>query len=184
MENGADAVYFGLRSGLNARARAVNFAPDELPELMGHLHRRGVKGYVTLNTLVFQSELDALELAARQAIAAGVDAVLVQDLGAARLIHAVCPDWPMHASTQMSLTSAEGIGVAESLGLRAGGAGPGAVARRKSARSAAARGWAWRSSSTARCASPCRASAWPASPWAAAAPTAASVPRPAGCPTS
>ena len=113
----ADAVYFGLRSGLNARARAVNFAPDELPELMGHLHRRGVKGYVTLNTLVFHNELEALELAARQAIAAGVDAVLVQDLGAARLIHAVCPDWPMHASTQMSLTSAEGIRVAESLGL-------------------------------------------------------------------
>ena len=118
VENGADAVYFGLRSGLNARARAVNFAPDELPELMGHLHRHGVKGYVTLNTLVFHNELEALELAARQAIAAGVDAVLVQDLGAARLIHAVCPDWPMHASTQMSLSSAEGIGVAESLGLR------------------------------------------------------------------
>ena len=118
VENGADAVYFGLRGGLNARARAVNFAPEELPELMAHLHRHGVKGYVTLNTLVFQNELDALELAARQAIAAGVDAVLVQDLGAARLIRAVCPDWPMHASTQMSLTSAEGIGVAESLGLR------------------------------------------------------------------
>ena len=118
VENGADAVYFGLRGGLNARARAVNFAPDELPELMGHLHRRGVKGYVTLNTLVFHNELAALELAARQAIAAGVDAVLVQDLGAARLIHALCPDWPMHASTQMSLTSAEGIGVAESLGLQ------------------------------------------------------------------
>ncbi|MGO8690006.1 MAG: DUF3656 domain-containing U32 family peptidase [Thermoguttaceae bacterium] len=118
VENGADAVYFGLRGGLNARARAVNFAPDELPALMGHLHRRGVKGYVTLNTLVFHNELAALELAARQAIAAGVDAVLVQDLGAARLIHALCPDWPMHASTQMSLTSAEGIGVAESLGLQ------------------------------------------------------------------
>jgi len=118
VENGADAVYFGLRGGLNARARAVNFAPDELPELMGYLHRRGVKGYVTLNTLVFHDELPALELAARRAIAAGVDAVLVQDLGAARLIRAICPDWPVHASTQMSLTSAEGIRVAESLGLR------------------------------------------------------------------
>jgi putative protease len=118
VENGADAVYFGLRGGLNARARAVNFAPDELPELMGRLHRRGVKGYLALNTLVFQNELPALELAARQAVDAGVDAVLVQDLGAARLIRAVCPDWPVHASTQMSLTSAEGIRVAESLGLR------------------------------------------------------------------
>ena len=57
VENGADAVYFGLRTGLNARARAVNFAPEELPELMAFLHLRGVKGYLTLNTLVFTGEL-------------------------------------------------------------------------------------------------------------------------------
>jgi U32 family peptidase len=118
VENGADAVYFGLRSGLNARARAANFAPDELPELMAYLHRRGVLGYITLNTLVFPGELAALEQSARTAIAAGVDAVLVQDLGVARLLQALCPDWPVHASTQMSLTSAEGIRVAESLGIR------------------------------------------------------------------
>jgi putative protease len=117
VENGADAIYFGLRGGLNARARAVNFASGELPELMQYLHRRGVKGYITLNTLVFHNELAEFERAVRLTIAAGVDAVLVQDLGAARLIRAVCPDWPLHASTQMSLTSGEAIAAAESLGI-------------------------------------------------------------------
>ncbi len=117
VENGADAVYFGLRGGFNARARAANFAADELPELMRLLHQRGVKGYLALNTLVFDDELEELERAARGAVAAGVDAVLVQDLGAARLLHALAPTWPIHASTQMSLSSGEGILVAESLGV-------------------------------------------------------------------
>ena len=65
VENGADAVYFGLQ-GHNARARAVNFDGDELPEIMALLHRRGVKGYVTLNTLVFPRELEDLEAIVRQ----------------------------------------------------------------------------------------------------------------------
>ena len=60
IENGADAVYFGLATGFNARARATNFTLDDLPEMMALLHQRGVKGYVTLNTLVFPSELPAL----------------------------------------------------------------------------------------------------------------------------
>jgi putative protease len=117
VENGADAVYFGLRMGLNARARAINFSPEELSELMAYLHLRGVKGYVTFNTLVFPDEWEQFEAAVRLAVATGVDAALVQDLGAARLIRALCADWPLHASTQMSLTSAEGIRVAESLGI-------------------------------------------------------------------
>ena len=57
IENGADAVYFGLDTGFNARARAKNFDVADLPQLMADLHRRGLKGYVTLNTLVFTSEL-------------------------------------------------------------------------------------------------------------------------------
>lgn len=117
IENGADAVYFGLDTGFNARARAKNFSPEELPELMTLLHRRGLKGYVTVNTLVFSSELKTLEHHIRQIAAAGVDAVLVQDLGVVRLIRQICPDLPMHASTQMTLTSAECIAVAESLGV-------------------------------------------------------------------
>ncbi len=61
VENGADAVYFGLSTGFNARARAANLAPDQLGEVMRYLHRRGVRGYVTLNTLIFPSELAELE---------------------------------------------------------------------------------------------------------------------------
>ncbi|MGI8978968.1 MAG: DUF3656 domain-containing U32 family peptidase [Pirellulaceae bacterium] len=118
IENGADAVYFGLDTGFNARARAKNFSPEELPELMALLHSRGLKGYVTVNTLVFSSELETLEQHIRQIAAAGVDAVLVQDLGVVRLIREVCPDLPIHASTQMTLTSAECIAVADSLGVQ------------------------------------------------------------------
>ena len=90
MENGADGIYFGLRSGLNARARAVNYTPEELPELMTYLRRRGVKGYLTLNTLVFPEELEAAEASIRLAATAGVDAIIVQDLGLLRLAHQVC----------------------------------------------------------------------------------------------
>jgi putative protease len=115
IENGADAVYFGLR-GHNARARAVNFDPVELPEVMDLLHRRGVRGYVTLNTLVFPSELEALETTIRLVAEAGVDALIVQDVGLARLIRAVSPDLEIHASTQMSITGAEGVRLAKELG--------------------------------------------------------------------
>ncbi len=117
IENGANAIYFGLNCGFNARARAANFELQDLPRLMQTLHRRGVKGYTTLNTLVFTSELAELETVVRQIASAQVDAVLVQDIGAARLIRALCPDLPLHASTQMTLTSAESIALAESLGI-------------------------------------------------------------------
>src|SRR5947209_8094258 len=102
IENGADAVYFGLDSGFNARARATNFDVADLPELMAELHRRGVKGYITLNTLIFTSELAEVETLVRRIAEAGADAVLVQDLGLVRLIRAVCPELPIHASTQMT----------------------------------------------------------------------------------
>lgn len=117
IENGADAVYFGLNSGFNARARAANFEVDELPGIMALLHRRGLKGYVTLNTLVFPSELAEIEQHVREVAAAGVDAVLVQDLGLVRLIRTISPDLPIHASTQMTLTSSQSIAAAEGLGV-------------------------------------------------------------------
>ncbi len=117
VENGADAVYFGLDTGFNARARATNITEEQLPELMRLLHERGVKGYLTLNTLVFTNELPEVERVIRVAAKTGVDAVLVQDIGAARLIRAICPDLPVHASTQMTLTSAEGIQIAKELGV-------------------------------------------------------------------
>ena len=117
VENGADAVYFGLNCGFNARARATNIEPDELADVMAMLHHRGVKGYVTLNTLAFSDELPELERLIRRIAVADVDAVLVQDLGLVRLIRTTCPDLPIHASTQMTLTSAECIRVVEELGI-------------------------------------------------------------------
>ena len=115
IENGADAVYFGLESGFNARARAVNFSLEDLPRLMRLLHRRGVAGFVTLNTLVFTDELSSFEKHVAEIAAAGVDAVLVQDLGAIRLIHEICPELSVHASTQMTMVSAETIRAIASL---------------------------------------------------------------------
>ncbi len=106
----------GWMSG-STPARAVNFPVEQLGETMAELHRRGVKGYVTLNTLIFSEELPEVEALVRQIAATGVDAVLVQDLGVARLIRAICPDLPMHASTQMTLTSSECIEVARQLGI-------------------------------------------------------------------
>ncbi len=115
IENGADAVYFGVQ-GHNARARATNFELETLPEVMDLLHRRGVKGYVTLNTLAFSRELPELETTVRTIAEAGVDAVIVQDVGLARLIRAITPDMEIHASTQMSITEAAGIRLAAELG--------------------------------------------------------------------
>ncbi|MEY3204276.1 MAG: putative protease YhbU precursor [Planctomycetota bacterium] len=117
IENGADAVYFGLDTGFNARARATNFTLDDLPRLMQTLHLRGLKGYATLNTLVFSDELADFERVLTAVADAGVDAVLLQDVGAARLIRRLRPDLPLHASTQMTLTSAECIALAEELGM-------------------------------------------------------------------
>ena len=117
VENGADAVYFGLNCGFNARARATNVAADELTEVMQFLHHRGVKGYVTLNTLAFTDELPEIESLIRTISLSNVDAVLVQDLGLLRLIRTTAPDLSIHASTQMTLTSAECIRVAEELGI-------------------------------------------------------------------
>lgn len=117
VENGADAVYFGLDVGFNARARAANLSLDETAEAMKYLHQRGVKGFVTLNTLAFTNELPDVIAAVRAITKLGVDAVLVQDIGVARLIRALSPDLPLHASTQMTLTSAECINVAAELGI-------------------------------------------------------------------
>jgi putative protease len=89
--NGADAVYFGLDAGFNARARATNFGVSDLPEVMRLLHRHGLKGYATLNTLVFDDELTAFKEVVRAVEGAGVDAVLVQDVGAAIVIREIAP---------------------------------------------------------------------------------------------
>src|ERR1700678_509615 len=117
VENGADAIYFGLEK-FNARMRAHNFTEADLPKLMKFLHRRGVRGYVTFNTLVFQNELADAEQYLRAIIAAGVDAAIVQDVGICRLIRSLSPDFPIHASTQMTVTSAAGVEFARELGCQ------------------------------------------------------------------
>ncbi len=114
---GADAVYFGLRGGFNARARADNFAADDLPRIFDFLHSRGVQGFVTFNTLVFDRELPIAEEALAALARAGADAIIVQDLGAARLARAICPELPLHASTQMTVSSAQGAAIAKELGI-------------------------------------------------------------------
>ena len=115
VENGADAIYFGLEK-FNARMRAQNFTGADLPGLMDYLHRRGVRGYVTLNTLVFENELADAEKYLRTMIAAGIDAVIVQDVGICRLIRRISSDFPIHASTQMTVTSDAGVEFARKLG--------------------------------------------------------------------
>ncbi|BAY45324.1 peptidase U32 [Scytonema sp. HK-05] len=117
VENGADSIYFGL-DRFNARMRAQNFTEADLPKLMQFLHCRGVKGYVTLNTVVFPQEIREAEQYLRSIIAAGVDAVIVQDVGICRLIRHLSPDFPIHASTQMTITSAAGVEFAKSLGCQ------------------------------------------------------------------
>ncbi len=107
IEAGADAVYFGL-DHFSARAK-VGFQLTELPEVMRTLHARGVRGYVTFNTLVFDSELNAAAKTLAAIAEAGADSIIVQDLGMVKLSQAIAPDLAVHGSTQMSITSAEGI---------------------------------------------------------------------------
>lgn len=117
IRGGADAVYFGLQA-FNARARATNFDVAGLRTVMANLHAHGVKGYVTLNTLIFDHELPALEEVVRACAEAGVDAVIVQDLGTTRMVRAVAPDLPIHASTQMTCTDASSVQLAAEVGAR------------------------------------------------------------------
>ncbi|MBK1883075.1 U32 family peptidase [Luteolibacter pohnpeiensis] len=111
---GADAIFFGLPR-FNARLRADNFTDDDLPELMDFLHRHGVKGFVTMNTLIFTGELESAEKQLRKIAEAGVDALIIQDLGLAKLARTVAPNVELHASTQMTITSPEGLAFVESL---------------------------------------------------------------------
>ncbi len=115
--NGADAIFFGMPR-FNARMRADNFSEEDLPKLMAYLHGHGVRGLVTMNTLIFARELEDAVGQLRVLEAAGVDAIIVQDVGLARLARAVAPGLALHASTQMTLTSPEGVALMQQrLGL-------------------------------------------------------------------
>ncbi|MBC7974926.1 MAG: U32 family peptidase, partial [Myxococcales bacterium] len=114
---GADAVYFGLDDGFNARARATNFASDALPEIVAGIHRAGARAYVTLNTLVFEPELPIVEELIRRIAAAGTDAIIVQDPAVALLARAICPALDIHASTQMTASSPLAAELLRGLGI-------------------------------------------------------------------
>jgi putative protease len=115
VEAGADAVYFGLKH-FTARAK-VGFSLSELPEVVATLHRRGVRGYVTFNTLVFDHELAEAARSLAEIAATGIDAIIVQDIGIAQLAKQIAPDLEVHGSTQMSITSAEGVRLAQEFGV-------------------------------------------------------------------
>jgi putative protease len=115
IEAGADAVYFGLHH-FSARAK-VGFSLDELPDVMRTLHQRGVHGFVTFNTLVFEHELPEAGRTIAAIARAGADALIVQDYGIVRLAREIAPDLELHASTQMSITNAEGVKLAQSFGI-------------------------------------------------------------------
>ncbi|MCC6620880.1 MAG: U32 family peptidase [Deltaproteobacteria bacterium] len=114
---GADAVYFGLDEGFNARARAKNFGLDDLEDLTRACRRAGARSYLTVNTLVFEVELGELQALLRAVARAGVDALIVQDPATALVARAVCPALELHASTQMTISSAEAVRLAERLGM-------------------------------------------------------------------
>lgn len=114
IEAGADAVYFGLRH-FSARAK-VGFALEELPEVVRTLHERGVRGYLTFNTLVFEHELEEAARTIAAIAQSGVDALIIQDLGILRMARQIAPEMELHASTQMSITDSEGVRFAQSFG--------------------------------------------------------------------
>ena len=117
VRTGANAVYLGA-GDFNARRHAENFTEDELKKAVDYCHVRGVKVYLTLNTLISDAEISsALELISC-VCAIGVDALIIQDLGIARLIREVAPDMPLHASTQMSVMNVEGFKKLEALGFK------------------------------------------------------------------
>lgn len=117
VQNGADAVYLGC-GDLNARRGAKNFTPDQLPSAVEYCHLRGVKVYLTLNTLLSDREMGTAEDLLRRASRCGVDGAIVQDWGLAALAREIVPDLPLHGSTQMTVHSLDGVKMAAELGMR------------------------------------------------------------------
>ena len=121
--SGADAVYLGLADGFNARARSTAFERAMLPELVRRAHRAGARLHLTLNTLVFEQELEQVSRLLVEVAQAGVDAIIVQDPAVALMAQALCPSLRIHASTQMTISSVEGARFAATLGVGAGAGG-------------------------------------------------------------
>ena len=116
LNTGAGAVYLGL-SDFSARKNAENFSAAELETVCRECHRRGVKVYAALNTLIYDSELEKFAECVKTAAQCGVDGLIIQDIGAADIVRRVCPELPRHASTQMTLNSSAGVRAAQELGF-------------------------------------------------------------------
>lgn len=116
VRSGANAIYLGI-GDFNARRNAANFQLSELKDIITYCHIRGVKVHLALNTLVSDTELPAALEIIECGCASGADAFIIQDLGLARLVHAIAPDMPLHASTQMAVMHAAGFRLLESLGF-------------------------------------------------------------------
>ncbi|HVU04949.1 MAG TPA: DUF3656 domain-containing protein [Polyangiaceae bacterium] len=117
LASGADAVYLGLAEGFHARGRSTSFTLEGLPALVRRAHAANAKLYLTLNTLVFERELAPLEELLRGVVASGVDALIVQDPATAFIARRLSPELRLHASTQMTVSSAEGALFAATLGV-------------------------------------------------------------------
>ena len=111
-----EPAYLGY-GDFNARRNAKNFTGDEAAAAVSYCHLRGVKVFLTLNTLLTDRELAGAAQEAAQASAMGVDAVLVQDLGVLRMLRQTVPDLPVHASTQMTVHSLDGVKQCVDLGM-------------------------------------------------------------------
>ena len=117
VQNGANSVYFG-GSLFSARAFASNFDLEQLQEAIIYAKTRGVKTNLTLNTLIKNDEIDDAFQLAKKAYEFGIDAIIVQDLGLARILIEAFPDLDIHASTQMSIHNLEGVLAAEKMGFK------------------------------------------------------------------
>jgi putative protease len=113
---GADAVYLGV-GDFNARQNAENFSLENIGETVSLCHKRGVKIYLTLNTLVNDGEIKRIIKTVERVTLAGVDALILQDLGVAKIVREVSPDMKLHASTQMSVQTLFGMERLEKLGF-------------------------------------------------------------------
>jgi len=117
VQNGADAIYLGF-GDFNARKNAKNFTYDEFGRALEYCRVRGVKTYLTLNTLASDRELPSVAERAKEACRLGIDAIIVQDPGVMMAVKQAVPEVPLHASTQMSIHNLEGVKIAAAMGLK------------------------------------------------------------------
>ena len=117
VQNGADAVYLGF-SDMNAQKSAVNFTRDEFGRALEYCRVRGVKTYLTLNTLAYDRELQLAAEYAKEACRLGVDAIIVQDLGVLMAVRKSVPDVRVHASARMCIHNVDGVKLAAAMGIK------------------------------------------------------------------